>query len=308
MASATGASGTPGASDETRLGVILALAAYGMWGVLPAYFKLLDGVAPDVVVAHRILWSTVFVGGYLALQGRIPEIIGILKTPRLVGLLFASAVLIAANWLIFVWAIGEAKVLDVSLGYFINPLVSILLGLVILREKLTPVQALAVGIATLAVILKAVFSGGLPWVAISLAVSFAFYGYIRKITPVGAAAGLFVEIILLMPFALGYVIFYAPESLDPGYFSSTGQMLALAGTGIITAVPLILFSGAARRLSMVLIGLIQYIAPSLHFLQAVFIWGEPLQMAQLGTFSMIWLALALVSLDSLRRWRQSRAG
>ncbi|ADZ71158.1 EamA family transporter RarD [Polymorphum gilvum] len=293
------------AQSELRTGVLFALAAYGLWGVLPAYFKLIGSISADVIVAHRVIWSMVFVGGYLAYQGRLREILAILRTPRLVGLLLCSALIIGGNWLVFVWAIGENRVLDISLGYFINPLVSVVIGLVVLGERLSRIQTIAVGLAIAAVMIKTVLFGGLPWVGLVLAVSFAAYGYLRKVTPVGATAGMLVEILLLLPLAVLYIALVVPESVDPANLESPWLMPALAGAGLVTAVPLIFFSAAARRLPLVIMGLLQYLAPSLQFLQAVFVWGEPLDPAQLGTFAMIWAALALVSAES---WRRMRAG
>lgn len=291
------------APDETRTGLLFALGCYGLWGILPGYFKLVDTVAPEVVVAQRIVWSVLFVGMFLMMMRRTREIGEIAREPRLVGLLCISAGLIAVNWLVFVWAVEHEKVLDVSLGYFINPLVSILVGLVVLREKLSRLQGVAVGLAAAGVALQAILLGGLPWVSLCLAFSFAGYGYIRKITPVRATPGLWMETVLLLPLAGGYLMLQAFSGVDILRLGTPSVFLALAGLGIVTALPLILFSAAARRLPMVLIGLMQYIAPSLHFITAVFIWNEPLHPATLTTFAFIWCALAVFSFDSWRRWK-----
>ncbi|WP_417673578.1 EamA family transporter RarD [Roseibium sp.] len=291
------------APDETRTGILFALGAYGLWGILPGYFKLIDAVAPETVVAQRIVWSVLFVGLFLMLMRRTREIGEIAREPRLVGLLCISAGLIAVNWLVFVWAVEHEKVLDVSLGYFINPLVSILVGLVVLREKLSPLQGVAVGLAAAGVALQAVLLGGLPWVSLLLAFSFAGYGYFRKITPVRATPGLWMETVLLLPLAGGYLLLQGMSGVDVLRLGTPSVFVALAGLGIVTALPLILFSAAARRLPMVLIGLMQYIAPSLHFVTAVFIWHEPLHPATLTTFGFIWLALGVFSFDSWRRWK-----
>ena len=296
-----------GDAGDVKTGLLFALGAYGLWGFLPAYYKLTDTVAADLVVAHRIVWSVVLVGLFLLAMRRFGEVIEILKAPRMVGLLGISAVLIACNWLVFVWAINLHKVLDVSLGYFINPLVSILVGLVVLRERLTPLQATAVCLAAAGVAIQAVMAGGLPWISLFLAVSFAGYGYLRKVIPVRATPGLFVETLLLLPMALGYLLLNLQWGHDAFMLSQPGVLVALVGTGAVTAVPLVMFSAAARRLPLVLIGLMQYIAPSLHFIMAVFIWGEPLSLTTLLTFVIIWCALAVFSFDSLNRWRQGRA-
>ena len=290
-------------ANGIRSGLLFALGAYGMWGVLPGYFRLVASVSPEAVVAQRILWSALFVGVFLVLMRRSGEIVEIARNPRHVGLLCISATLIAANWLIFVWAVGQHRVLDVSLGYFINPLVSILVGMVVLREKLSRLQGVAVGLAAAGVALQAMLAGGLPWISLVLAFSFAGYGYLRKITPVRATPGLWVETVLLLPIAGGYLVLQTNAGVDVFHFGDWAIFLPLLGLGVVTALPLILFSSAARRLPMVLIGLMQYIAPSLHFLTAVLVWHEPLVPATLTTFCIIWLALAIFTYDSWTRWR-----
>lgn len=291
------------ASEDTRTGLLLALAAYGMWGFFPAYYKLTTTVSSDVIVAHRIVWSVLFVGAFLIAVKRWNEVTHIFRSPALIARLTASACFIGVNWLVFVWAIGQGRVLEISLGYFINPLVSILLGLVVLHEKLTRLQVVAVGLAALAVALQAALVGGLPWVSLVLAVSFAGYGYVRKVTPVKATPGLFIETVLLFPLALGYLLLVQSWGDDALILNDRVVLIALVGTGILTALPLICFSAAARRLPMVLVGLLQYIAPSIHFLMAVYIWHEPLQRETLTTFVFIWVALAVFSFDSWQRWR-----
>jgi chloramphenicol-sensitive protein RarD len=292
------------AHADFRQGVMLGLAAYGMWGFFPAYYKLTDTVASDLVVAHRILWSVLFVGLFLYLRGRWAEVREVFGQRKVLLGLTASASLIAVNWLVFVWAIANQQVLDVSLGYFINPLVSILVGLVVLHEKLSRGQAGAVALAALAVVLQAVLAGGLPWVSLVLAFTFAGYGYVRKVTPVKATPGLFVETLLLFPLALGYVLLCLARGKDALVLNDLPVLAALAGTGIVTALPLICFSAAARRLPLFMLGLMQYIAPSLHFLMAVYVWGEPLDPVKLMTFGIIWAALAVFTFDSWRRYRR----
>jgi len=292
------------ANTEFRQGLMFGLAAYGMWGFFPAYYKLTDTVAADIVVSHRVLWSVLFVGLFLYLRGRWPEVREVFRQPKVLLGLSASASFIAVNWLVFVWAIANDQVLDISLGYFINPLVSIIVGLVILHERLTIGQASAVVIAALAVVLQAVLAGGLPWVSLVLAFSFAGYGYVRKVTPVKATPGLFVETLLLFPLAVLYVLYSLSQGEDAMVLNDPPVLLALAGTGIVTALPLICFSSAARRLPLFMIGLMQYIAPSLHFLMAVYVWGEPLDQTKLMTFLMIWGALVIFTYDSWRRYRR----
>ena len=298
------ASSDAGAGERT--GLFFALGAYGMWGFLPAYYKLTVDVQPDLIVAQRIVWSVILVALFLLVMRRLGEVRDILKTPRLAGLLCLSSIFIAANWLIFIWAINAGRVLDVSLGYFINPLVSILVGLVILREQLTRLQTVAVGLASVGVAIQAVLAGGLPWVSLGLAFSFAAYGYVRKVVPVRATPGLLVETLILLPLAAGYLLLNVSLGKDVFFLDTPVVTMALIGSGFVTAVPLILFSAGARRLPMVLIGILQYIAPSIHFIMAVFVWGEPLNTLTLTTFVVIWCALAVFSFDSLTRWRRGR--
>jgi len=292
------------ANLEFRRGLMFGLAAYGMWGFFPAYYKLTDTVAADIVVSHRVLWSVLFVGLFLYLRGRWPEVLGIFRQPKVLLGLTASASFIAVNWLVFVWAIANDQVLDVSLGYFINPLVSIVVGLLVLHEKLSIGQAGAVVIAALAVVLQAVLAGGLPWVSLVLAFSFAGYGYVRKVTPVKATPGLFVETLLLFPLAVVYVLLNLSWGVDALVLNDLPALAALAGTGIVTALPLICFSSAARRLPLFMIGLMQYLAPSIHFLMAIYVWQEPLDQTKLMTFFMIWGALVVFTYDSWRRYRR----
>ncbi|MEP1930957.1 MAG: EamA family transporter RarD [Roseibium sp.] len=293
------------ANAEFRRGLLFGLAAYGMWGFFPAYYKLTDTVSADLVVAHRILWSVLFIGLFLFVRGRWNEVQQVFREPAILKALTASSLLIAVNWLVFVWAIANQQVLDVSLGYFINPLVSILIGLVILKEQLSPGQWLAVGIAASAVVLLAVLSGGLPWISLVLAFSFGGYGYVRKITPVKATPGLFVETVLLFPLASGYLLLSMSWGQDAMILNDPPVLIALIGTGVITALPLICFSAAARRLPLFMLGLMQYMAPSMHFLMAVYLWGEPLDQNKLIAFLMIWAALLVFTIDSW--WRYKKA-
>ncbi|MEJ8476064.1 EamA family transporter RarD [Roseibium algae] len=307
LSAASAANSPENDANDVKTGLLFALGAYGLWGFMPAYYKLTDTVAPDLVVSHRIVWSVLLVGLFLLVMRRFGEVIEILRQPKLVGFLGMSASLIALNWLVFVWAIGQGHVLDVSLGYFINPLVSILVGLVVFREKLSPLQWAAIGLAFAGVVLQAVLAGGLPWVSLFLAFSFAGYGYMRKVIPVRATPGLFIETVLLFPVALGYLFLGLHWGTDAFVLKQPLVLAALIGTGAVTAVPLIMFSASARRLPMVLIGIMQYIAPSLHFIMAVFIWNEPLKPTTLMTFVIIWIALAIFSFDSWRRWKSARA-
>lgn len=294
------------AQVEFRQGLFFGLSAYVMWGFFPAYYKLTDSVPADIVVSHRIVWSILFVGLFLYLRGRWQEVSEALGQPAILVRLMASATFIGVNWLVFVWAIEQERVLDVSLGYFINPLVSILVGLVVLHERLSMGQGFAVAIAALAVLIQAILAGGVPWVSLILAFSFAGYGYVRKVTPVKATPGMFVETLLLFPLAAAYLLYSLGTGADAFVLGDIPVLIALIGTGIVTALPLTLFSAAARRLPLFMLGLMQYLAPSLHFLMAVYVWNEPLDQTKLLAFAMIWTALAVFTLDSWKRYRRAR--
>lgn len=306
MTDIKGPAPAPTPADEMRTGFLFALLAYGMWGFIPLFYKLTEHMDAIHVVGHRIVWSVVCVGLFLLVVGRMREVREILGQPKQLVLLFLSASAIALNWLIFIWAVAQAKVLDVSLGYFINPLVSILIGLLVLREKLNRLQMLAVALVGVAVAVQGIMAGGLPWISLVLALSFAAYGYLRKITPVKATPGLFVETLLLVPFALAWLLWNWQPAVADVATNDLWLFGVLISSGVVTALPLICFSAGARRLPMIYIGLMQYIAPSFHFLLAVFLLHEPLDQARLTTFSVVWLALLIFTYDSLKRARRNR--
>lgn len=282
------------------MGVITALSAYGLWGFLPIFFKLLEHVDPFVVVAFRILFSLVFVAIVLLIRGQMAEVGAALRNRRVLFTLTISAVLVAGNWVTFIWAIVNERVLDTSLGYFINPMVSVLIGLVLLGEKLSPLQWAATALAMAAIAIQAIGLGSLPWVAIVLAVSFAFYGYVRKTVDVGSSAGLMVETIVLVPVSLAYIAFTFVSGPTAGYVSDPQTLMLLALTGPATAVPLMLFAFAARQLPLSTIGMFQYIAPSMGFVTAIFLFGEPLETPRLISFALIWLSLVTFTIGSYR--------
>lgn len=289
-----------------RTGLLNGVGAYGLWGLLPLYFKLFPTVAPVEVVAHRVLWSVVFLAVVLVAVRLFPPFTAALRQPRILGALTISAVLIAINWLVYIWAIYNAHVLAGSLGYFLNPLVNILLGLVFLHERLRRAQIVAVAIAALGVAVLAAGELQTLWISITLAMSFALYGLLRKLTPVPAAVGLAVETLVLAPPALATLIWFGMQGSLA--FGRDGiETALLIGTGAVTSVPLLLFAGAARRLPMITLGLIQYIAPSLQFLVAIVLFGEHLNEIRLLSFAVIWLSLILFSYDSFKR-RHSLAG
>lgn len=287
-------------AEDRRVGVLAALGAYGVWGFFPVLFRALDSVNPVAVVANRIVWSFVLVGAILWQRGRMGEVKAVFRSwTSLRGILF-SALLIAVNWLVFVWAVDDGRVLQVSFGYFINPLVSVAIGMALLGERLNKWQAIAIGVAVLAVAIQAAGLGEFPLVSMTLAISFGFYGYFRKTVQVGSAPGLFVETLVLLPVAAGYIIFTLVTE-GSGPYGDAWLLFLLILTGPATSGALILFAYAARRLPLSLMGMFQYIAPSIHFVIAIWWFGEPFNMVQLLSFVLIWVSLAIYTGDSYSR-------
>ncbi|GAB4224136.1 MAG: EamA family transporter RarD [Acidobacteriota bacterium] len=299
-------SAAPGPSGA-RTGVIAGLAAYLWWGLVPFYFKAVAHVAPLEVLAHRVVWSLLLLGAWLVLRGRLADLAA---TPRRGGArwgILASTTLIAINWLAFIWAVVTGRVLEASLGYFINPLVNVLLGMLVLGERLRRLQWTSVALAAAGVILLAATRAeGVPWLALLLAGSFGLYGLLRKISPVDAAGGLLVEVALLAPAALGLLAWMAVRG-ELAFGADARTSLLLVAAGPVTAVPLLLFVAAARRLPYGTIGFLQYLAPSLQFVLAVAVFGEPFGVPQAAAFGLIWSALVLFSID-MRRALVARAG
>ena len=288
------------ATHATRTGTLFALSAFLIWSGFPLYFKLVASIPASEVLGHRIVWSLLFVALLLALRGHWQGVREALTTPRLRRRLALSALLVSVNWLVFIWAIANDHVLDASLGYFINPLVNVVLGVLLLGERLRRMQWLTVLLALAGVGNLVWHHGTLPWIALALAFSFGSYGLVRKQTPTDALSALFVETLLLAPLAVGYLVVL--DLNGHGHFlrgpATTDGLLLLAG--VLTALPLLLFGGAARRLQLSTLGLLQYTVPTGHFLLAVFVFGELFTTAHAITFGAIWLALALYSTDMLR--------
>ena len=297
-------------SDSLNRGVIYGASAYVTWGIIPIFWKFLEQVGEVgavEIVAHRIVWTLVFAVAALAAWQRLPKLWSALKNPRIVLALAASALLIAVNWGLFIWAVTADRIIDTSLGYYINPLVSFVLGVVWLGERLTKLQLAAVGLAVLGVVNQTIAVGYLPWISLALAFSFGFYGLIRKMVPVESLEGLTVEALLLTPLSLGYVVYLA--TTGAGAFLAQGisldVLLILAGP--FTAIPLLLFAAGARLVRLSTMGFLQYLAPSISLLIAVFLYDEPFTQAHAVTFALIWSALALVTWEALRRERYSAA-
>jgi chloramphenicol-sensitive protein RarD len=285
---------------DTRNGVIAALAAYIAWGFLPILFRQLDAAGSVLIVAERTLWSLLLLAIILRAMGGFGEVWALFTDRRRLVVTFLSAVLLAGNWLLYVWAVETGQVLEASFGYFINPLVNVAMGMVLLGERQNRLQTVSILIAVVAIAIQAAGLGAIPFIALGLALSFGFYGYIRKTAQLGPANGLFAETLMIAPAALGYVVFdIAAHGAGP--HADPYLMLLLVLTGPATAVPLLLFAYAVRRLRLTTIGMFQYIAPSIQFLVAIFLFGEHLNGLRLLSFALIWVSLAVFSYDSFRR-------
>lgn len=291
-------------ATETRNGVVAALLAYGLWGFLPILFRELQAVGSVMIVAERTLWSLVLLVVILGVTSRFGEVRALLADRRKLWTVAIAAVLLAGNWLLYVWAVESGQVLEASFGYFINPLVNVAMGMVLLGERQNRLQTVAILIAVAAIAIQAVGLGKVPFIALGLALSFGFYGYFRKTAPLGPATGLFAETAMLAPVALAYVV-WSIATTGWGAHADPYTMLLLVFTGPATAVPLLLFAYAVQRLRLTTIGMFQYVAPSLQFLVAILLFGEELNGLRLLSFALIWLSLAVFSWDSFRR--RSRA-
>lgn len=285
--------GEPARGSNARTGLLCGLAAYTAWGFIPLYFHAVAHVPPLVVLCHRVFWSALFLVMVVSLRRDWNCVWPVLRNWRSLLLLLAAAALIAVNWLVFIYAVISQQVLQASLGYFINPLLSIFLGMLFLHERLRRLQWVAVFIAGVAVLNLALRSETLPWIALSLAASFGFYGLVRKKVDIDTLHGLLIETMVLLPAALVFLAFPVAHALSPG----TLGLLSLSG--VITAVPLILFGVALRRLRLSTIGFLQYTGPTLQFLVAVVLFHEPLGGVKLASFALCWLAIAVYVADSI---------
>jgi chloramphenicol-sensitive protein RarD len=292
----------PASMTLDRRGVLLALIAYGTWGLAPVYFKLLEQATPLEVVAHRVIWSAVVLVVLIYLRGQWGSLLRL--DCRQVGWLAVSGGLIAVNWLLFVWAIFDARMLEASLGYYINPLVNVLLGVLYFKEWLRPAQKMALGLAALGVANEMVAVGVVPWMGLALAFSFGFYGLVRKRLALDSAVGLGVETALLLPLALGYLAVTALAGDGAFARGAPDELALLALAGPVTVVPLVCFAAAALRLPLSVLGFFQYLAPSATLLLAVFVYGEPFRLSQLVTFGCIWLGLLIFSSEALYHQRR----
>ena len=287
-------------------GPLAAAAAYILWGLFPVYIKQLTGVPALEIVAHRAAWSLCFVLLILAALGRRTWLAPVLRQPRVLAAFGLSALLLSANWLLYVWAVNHDRVLDASLGYFINPLFNVLLGYAVLHERPRPVQWAAVALAGAGVLWLALGTGHVPWVSLALAASFGFYGLLRKTASLGALEGLALETLFQAPLAIGWLLWLAATGQGQFLAGSPGTSAWLLAAGPFTAVPLLLFAHGARRVSMATLGLLQYLGPTLQFLLGVWVYAEPFSARRGIGFALIWAALLLYSAESWRQMRRRR--
>ncbi|MBM0239482.1 EamA family transporter RarD [Micromonospora sp. ATA32] len=292
--------------NQIRLGYLYGFGAYLLWGFFPLYFKLLRPTGPVEILAHRVVWSLVFVALLLAAMRNIGFLRALLRRPRALAGMVAAAALIAVNWGTYIYGVNSDRVVETALGYFINPLVVVLLGVTVLRERLRPTQWAALGVGALAVAVLAVDYGRPPYLALTLALSFAGYGLVKKRLGLPAAEGLFVESAVLALPALAYLGWLAWRSESTFGHVSAGHTALLVLAGAATAIPLLLFAGAANRLPLSGLGMLQYLAPILQLGCGVLIFHEPMPPARLAGFALVWVALIVFTVDALRQARRSR--
>jgi len=289
---------------DQRRGFLLGVTAYGLWGAFPLYFPLLEPAGADEILAHRILWSALTMGLLVVTLGRLPHFLAIVRTPRTRRILLVGAVVITSNWATYIWGVNHDHVVETSLGYFINPLVTVLMGVFLLGESMRRLQWAALGVAAVAVVVLTVDYGRPPWVALILAFSFGTYGLAKKQADVGAVEGLAFETAVLAPFAAAYVGWLVVSGQSTFGTDGAGHAVLLATTGIVTAIPLICFGAAATRLSMVTLGLLQFLAPVLQFLVGLLIVGEEMPVGRWIGFSLVWVALVVFTVESINHHRR----
>jgi len=286
-------------------GIAYAVVAYVLWGVFPVYFKALQHVAATEILAHRMVWSLGFVTAVLALRRHWAWLRTVLQRPTLVGRFAATATLVSVNWGVYIWAVNAGHIVDASLGYFINPLVNVAFGALLLHERLRAAQWMAVALAAAGVAWLTWHAGALPWIGLTLALSFAAYGLLRKTASLGAAEGLALETALLAPLALAYLAWLGAGGHSAFVDGSASTRWLLAASGPVTALPLLAFAAGARRIPFSMLGLLQYIAPTLQLVLGVWLYREPFDPGKALGFAAIWLALAIYSAEGLwRTWRR----
>jgi chloramphenicol-sensitive protein RarD len=283
-----------------RKGILYATACYTAWGLFPIYFKAINEVPPLEILFHRMLWALLFLVMILAWRKQWSWIPELLKKPKLIAGFASSAILLSTNWFIYIWAVNNGHVIDASLGYFITPLVNVLLGYVFLHERMRPIQWWAIGLAASGVVWLTIQTGHPPWIGLSLACSFGAYGLLRKTAKLGPLEGLSLETFLLFPFALVYLTFLAINGQSSFLHGTTNTQLFLMAAGPITAIPLLLFAAGARRIPLATLGLLQYISPSIQLILGVWLFHEPFSGARLIGFTTIWIGLIVYSAEGIR--------
>ncbi len=293
---------SPSQNADTPKGFVLAVSAYVMWGFLPLYMKALSHIGPVEVVAHRVIWSVPVAGLLLVILGRTRDLRAALGNPKMLGMAALTAALISVNWAIYVWAISTGHALDAALGYYINPLFSIALGAVLLREPLTRVQLVAVGLAALGVLVLMVEAGRLPWAALGLMVSWGFYAFFKRSLPIGPNQGFLLEVLILLIPAIAYVTWLGVQGT--GHFGIlASDTVLLSSAGVVTAVPLLVYANGAKLVRLSTMGILQYIAPTMIFITAVTVFGEQIDRARMIAFPLIWAALVVYSIPMIRQAR-----
>lgn len=293
-------------ATRSRQGVFFAIAAYTLWGIAPIYFKLIAQVPALEILAHRIIWAFLIVFILILAMGRLNRVGHVITNPSHMARLVLATVLLGGNWYLFIWAVNNDHILDASLGYYINPLLNVAIGILFFSERMRKLQLVAIAMAVTGVVIQVVSFGSVPWIALTLAVSFAIYGAIRKRLPVDSITGLWLETLILLPVMLIYMLTFASSASSDLTQNTWGLNALLIAAGVVTTVPLLCFTAAAQRLRYSTLGFFQYIGPSLMFILAVVVYDEPLAANKLMTFVIIWAALALYSADSLIHQRKVR--
>src|SRR3954452_4140459 len=293
-------------AKEDRSGLLAGIAAFATWGLIPVYWKLFTNISASEILAHRFVWTTGFLVGLLSWQRRWPEVREAARSRRALLYCLASGLAISVNWLCFIWAVNVGRVLETSLGYFMTPLMNVLFGAVFLRERLTRLQFISVLLALIGVANLTFGYGRLPWLALTLCVSFGLYGLLRKKSGVRPIPGLFLETTLLAPVAAAYLLYLQRQGSGALNSANLWMVFLLISTGIVTGLPLVWFGHAARHLRLTTLGFLQYLAPTCSFFLGVFLYHEPFTHVHLVTFTFIWVALIIFTAEAVWRWRSSR--
>lgn len=290
---------------ESAAGLALAISAYLLWGLAPIYMKTLAHVPALEFVAHRVIWAVPVAGAVLVVMRRTSDLVAALKSPRMLLMAAMTAAAVSVNWGVFVWAISNDQALDAALGYYINPLFSVALGALVLREKLTWMELVAVALAACGVLALLAESGTVPWVALTLTLSWGIYALLKRTLPIGPNQGFLLELLVLLPVALAYIGWRAATGVS-SFGGSTSDTILLIGLGPVTAVPLLIYANAAKMVRLSTIGILQYIAPTMMFLTAILLFGEEIDRGRMIAFPMIWAALVVYSLSKVREMRRAR--